>query len=289
MPIENFIVYVFIFVDDFVKNIGKIRQGGKLPDLTDAEVITMEIVGEFLGYGKGDKPIFDYFFQHWHSWFPKLNCRTTFGRQSANLWIVKEKLYHEIIKKCLGSSQSDIAISDGLPLQTCHPKRVRKNNPLRADGAFGYCAAKDEYYFGFKGHLLTNDEGLVLNFAIAPANVDERDVLPEIANNISGLVISDKGLISPELKDELAKYGIDLQTPLRKNMKDERPKWLVNWAMNVRRIVETANGQLAGRFNIQTIRAKDLWHFASKVLRKILAHSFAFMMAGSLKFDEILG
>ena len=289
MPIENFIVYVFIFVDNFVKNIGKIRQGGRLPGLTDSEVITMEIVGEFLGCGKGDKTIFDYFFQHWHGWFPKLNCRTTFGRQSANLWRVKEILYHEIIKICLESSKAGISISDGLPLPTCHPKRVRKNNPLKADGAFSYCAAKDEYYFGFKGHLLANDDGLILNFAIAPANIDERDVLPEIVGNISGLVISDKGLISPSLKDDLAKYGIDLQTPLRKNMKDARPKWLINWSMNVRRIIETVNGQLAGRFNIQCIRAKDLWHFSSKVLRKILAHSFAFMMVGSLKFDEILG
>lgn len=289
MPVSNLIIYVFIFVDKFLKDVGKIRKSGPNPELTDAEVITIEIVGEFLGCGKGDKTIFDYFHQHWLSWFPKLNCRYTFAKQSANLWKIKEALYREIIRICLESSQSNIAISDGLPLPTCHPKRVRRNNPLRADGDFSYCAAKDEHYFGFKGHLLTNDEGLILNFAIAPANVDERDVLPEIVQNISGLVISDKGLISSLLKEDLAKYGIDLQTPLRKNMKDKRPKWLVSWAMNVRRIIETVNGQLAGRFNIQSIRAKDLWHFSSKVLRKILAHSFAFMIAGSLKFDEILG
>lgn len=288
MPVSNLIIYVFIFVDKFLKDVGKIRKSGPNPELTDAEVITIEIVGEFLGCGKGDKTIFDYFHQHWLSWFPKLNCRYTFAKQSANLWKIKEALYREIIRICLESSQSNIAISDGLPLPTCHPKRVRRNNPLRADGAFSYCAAKDEHYFGFKGHLLTNDEGLILNFAIAPANVDERDVLPEIVQNISGLVISDKGLISSLLKEDLAKYGIDLQTPLRKNMKDKRPKWLVSWAMNVRRIIETVNGQLAERFNIQSIRAKDLWHFSSKFLRKILAHSFAFMIAGSLKFDEIL-
>jgi hypothetical protein len=288
MPIEDFIVYVFIFVDDFVKSLGKIRRGGRLPSLTDAEVITMEIVGEFLGHGKGDKTIFDYFRQHWHDYFPRLNCRTTFVRQSANLWKVKEILYHEITKRCLESSKSEISISDGLPLPTCHPKRVRKHNPLRSDGAFSYCAAKDEYYFGFKAHLLTNDDGLILNFAITPANVDERDVLPEIANNVSGLLISDKGLICPVLKEDLARYGIDLQTPLRKNMYDWRPKCLMNWAMNVRRIIEAVNGQLAGRFNIQAIRAKNLWHLSSKVLRKILAHSFAFMMTGNLRFDKIL-
>jgi hypothetical protein len=290
MSVENFIIHVFIFVDDFLKTIGKIRRSGPSPELSDAEVITIEIVGEFLGCGRGDKAIFDYMRQHWLAWFPDLNCRTTFARQCANLWKVKEMLYHQIVKIVLESTTArDITISDGLPLPTCHPKRVRKNNPLRFDGAFGYCAAKDKHYFGFKGHLLTNDDGLILNFAIAPANIDERDVLPEIVDKISGLLIADKGLISPSLKSELAKKGIDLQTPLRENMKDNRPKWLINWAMNVRRIIETVNGQLVERFNIQIIRAKDLWHFSSKVLRKILAHSFAFMIAGSLRFDEILG
>jgi len=43
MPIENFIVYVFIFVDDFLKDIGKIRKSGPNPELRDAEVIIMEI------------------------------------------------------------------------------------------------------------------------------------------------------------------------------------------------------------------------------------------------------
>ncbi len=77
---------------------------------------------------------------------------------------------------------------------------------------------KGNYYFGFKGHLLTNDDGLISNFAIASANVDKSDVLPEIIDNISGLLIADKGLISPSLKAELAKKGIDLQISFRKKI-----------------------------------------------------------------------
>jgi hypothetical protein len=37
----------------FVKNFGKIKRSGPMPDLSDAEVITMEIAGEFLGCGRG--------------------------------------------------------------------------------------------------------------------------------------------------------------------------------------------------------------------------------------------
>jgi hypothetical protein len=107
MPVEDFIISTFIFTDDFLKDLGRIRKSGPSPHLTDAEIITMEIVGEFLALGKGDKTIFDYFHQHWQDWFPKLNCRATFAKQCANLWKVKELLYHQIITTCLKLTQSE--------------------------------------------------------------------------------------------------------------------------------------------------------------------------------------
>jgi hypothetical protein len=48
------------------------------------------------------------------------------------------------------------------------------------------------------------------------ANVDERDVVPNLYDKVHGLLIGDKGFISGGLKAEA--HEIDLQTPLRKNM-----------------------------------------------------------------------
>lgn len=47
---ENFIIAVFCCVDDLWNEVcvgKKIRRGGFAPSLSDSEVITMEIVGEF--------------------------------------------------------------------------------------------------------------------------------------------------------------------------------------------------------------------------------------------------
>ncbi|MBL8677122.1 MAG: transposase [Alphaproteobacteria bacterium] len=63
--------------------------------------------------------------------------------------------------------------------------------------AFGYCAAKDQKYFGFKGHLVTHTNGLILSFEMAAANIDERVVLAELTRNYRGLMIADKGLNAP--------------------------------------------------------------------------------------------
>lgn len=142
----------------------------------------------------------------------------------------------------------------------------------------GYCAAKDEKYFGFKGHLLMSSHGVPLSFTMAAANIDERDVLPELVEGLKGLLIADKGLIRPELKGFLMGLGLSLETPLRDNMKETRPSWLVKKIKSVRRKVETVIGQFVERFNIQKIRAKDLWHLTAKVGRKILAHIMAFFV-----------
>ena len=250
MPIEDFIIQVYLLVEDFLKDVENFRQSGPAPKLTDGEVITMEIVGEFLGIGS-DKGIFDYFKHHWHPWFPELGCRTTVTRQMSNIWNIKKKFQKHILEKIC--PMNDIFLCAGLPIPTCHPKRVRIKNPFRAEGGFGYCAAKDQRYFGFKGHLLTTQQGLILDFTLAAANIDERDVLPElVVKKYYGTLIADKGLIRPFLTQELMENSIDLQTPLRNNMVDSRPKPFVHKLMNIRRTIETVIGQLVDRFNIQS-------------------------------------
>jgi hypothetical protein len=125
---------------------------------------------------------------------------------------------------------------------------------------------------------LISHHGVTKGFSIAPANIDERDVLPEVVEGLRGDVIADKGLIRPELTQELFEQGLELHTPLRKNMKDPRPKAFVYKIMNVRRKVETVIGQLVERFKIQAIRARDDWHLRAKIGRKILAHTTCFFI-----------
>lgn len=67
-------------------------------------------------------------------------------------------------------------------------------------------------------------------------------------------------------------------------MKDPRPKSVVY----LRRLIETVFAQLTDHFNIQSIKAIDLWHLNAKVVRKILVHTVAFLLTGSLQFDKIL-
>lgn len=61
-------------------------------------------------------------------------------------------------------------------------------------------------------------------------------------------------------------------------MSDKRPKSVVNRLMKARRKIETVIGQLSDRFNIQKIRARDMWHLSHRLYRKILAHNLCFLI-----------
>jgi hypothetical protein len=283
MPVDDLIIEVYVRVDDFLKQLGPLRKRGFSPKLSDAEVITMEIVGEILGFGS-DKAIYDYFKHHWMDWFPHLGHRTTFTRQCANLFCIKKQIREYLYEK---HTKNDLLLFDGFPIPTCNPKRVRRKNPFYGEASFGYCAAKDKKYFGFKGHLLVNQEGLLVDFEMTPANGDEQEALLDLA--IPGTtVIADKGLLGAPLKEKLRENGVEIHTPLRKNMKETRPKSFVANIMNIRRKIETVIGQLVDRFNVQCIRAKDTWHLMSKVQRKLCAHTFAFILVGGTQFEGII-
>ena len=96
MNLDDFIITCFCTIDEMLPAAtqGKrLRQRGPRPKLADSEVITMEVVGTYLGLSQ-DQEVFDYFRRHYAHFFPTMTqiARTAFARQAANLWAVKERL-----------------------------------------------------------------------------------------------------------------------------------------------------------------------------------------------------
>lgn len=292
--IEEFIIAVFCCVDDVLRtwtNNYPIRSRGFAPRLSDAEVLTMEIVGEYQGI-ETDKGIWRYFHEHWFSLFPQLPSRTSFVRQAANLWQYKQRLQHEFATQ-LGAFADDVHIVDGIPLCLCCLSYARRCRTFQGQADYGFCAAKDQFFYGFRGHLSISASGVITSFALTAANGDEREALWDLTEAMQGLLIGDKGYISQSLSDELNRVGISLQTPLRSNMSETRPKPWVRVLQSVRRLIETVNGQLAERFHFERIHARDLWHLTSRIARKLLAHTTCCWLNWQLKrpllqFDSLI-
>ena len=231
-------------------------------------------MGEFLGLDS-DKNIWFYFKHNWFEWFPKLGSYPNFCKHCAKLWHVNQQIMSQL-KSVFGLD--NIHFIDGFPIPVCRYARAKRHKNFKESAGFSYCAAKQEKYYGFKGHIVINFSGMITGYTFAPAHCDERDVAPEITQDIQGLLGGDKGYLRPELKHYFKYQDIDLQTPYRKNMTDSRSKEAMARLMNARRKIETVIGQLTERFHIQKVRAKDLWHLTHRITRKILSHTIAVIL-----------
>lgn len=275
MSMEEFIITVYCIVDDLMKKIGenlKIRKSGFNPALSDSEMITMELVSEFSGIDT-DKGAWEYFCNHWQFLFPNLGSRSNFAKHAANLWAIKQMMQKELAKQ-LGATSDFLHLSDGFPMPVCHFKRANFSQIFSGEASYGYCASKGETYYGFKGNLLINSEGVITATTVTQANIDERESLWDLVNGIHGTIISDKGLIGADYKNELYQAtGINLQTAVRANMNEKRSKSFIKWLKSTRRLIETVIGQLTERFQIEKVRARKLWYLTNRIARKILSHT----------------
>jgi hypothetical protein len=275
VDLSTFIVAVFCLIDDRIEE-RALRARGPLPKLSDAEVLTIEIVGEFLGLDT-DEAIFRYFRRHYGEWFPTLRFvhRTTFARQAANLWKVKQDIWQELLS--LAPHKPTFAICDSMPLPACLFARAYRCKRFRGEAAFGKDTLIKQTFYGFRVHVRVCWPGVITRFSVAPANAHELSVLPEITQGTSGVLVGDRNYHSPKTKEELARMGVELLAPYSSKKRDRHPQRSALLS-RFRYRIDTVFSQLTGRYSIKRVWARDLWHLASRLLRKVLSHTVAFLL-----------
>ena len=118
MNLDDFIITCFCTIDEMLPAVTKgkrLRERGPMPKLADSEVITMEVVGTYLGLTQ-DQEVFDYFRRHYRTSFPLMGqvARRRFVRQAANLWAVKERLWCRLRDELI-SYDPRMSIVDSVP------------------------------------------------------------------------------------------------------------------------------------------------------------------------------
>ena len=279
MDLDLFIVAVFCRIDDTLKLLfqGKrLRQRGPAPVLSDSEVLTMEVVGEYLGLSQ-DTALFRYFRQHFRHFFPGLERvhRTTFVRQAANLWNVKERVWQQL----LGSIRYDptFALVDSFPVPVCQFARAYRCQRFPGEAAFGKDILARQAFNGFRVHVHLTWPGLITRFTVAPANVHELSVVPQLAEGTRGVLVGDRNYWSPRLTEELRQGNVTLVAPFGSRKRDPRPRFSSTLS-RLRYRIDTVFGQLVDRYQVKRVWAKDIWHLNSRLLRKVLSHTIVFLL-----------
>ncbi len=277
MERDTFIISVYCLVVETMQDIQhncNFRRTGFPPKLTDAEVITIEICGEFFKMHE-DSEIYSYFKRHYLHYFPQLPSRTTFVRQSANLWQVKAWCQSMLVAKA-GQLADEVQSIDTLPLPVCtYTRGGRRDKRFATFADYGHCAAKQMNYYGFKLGLRISRTGMITHFPLLAARPHDLKHLGALIEGFQGTVPADKGFID-EYQNQLwsDKQETQVVTPVKSNMENstETAK-LVKKTKYWRKLIETVGSQLTERFQIAKIKVKDLWHYQNRIFRKILSHT----------------
>ena len=273
MTPQELLLEVFCLVDDELQalNRGRLRQRGPAPKLADSEVITIELVGEFWKLGT-DRDLFCHFRRYHTAEFPALASvdRTTFTRQAANLWHVKQLIQQRLAQRLAGDDP--LWLVDSLPIDACQFARATFCQRFAGQADYGYCHLRKRTFYGFRLHLRTSRDGIILGYQLASARASEKAVLPELGLPVGSVGIGDRNYWSPELRQRLRAGGVTLLAPYYHKSTDPERKRSAQLSV-VRYRIETSNGQLAERYGIKRTWAKDLWHLCHRIIRKILSHT----------------
>lgn len=278
--IEDLLSDAFIIIDDlykqFVPKEVKNRPG---PDsqLSDSEVMAITYTGELLSVDS-ENAWYGFVKKHFSYLFRYLPHRSRFNRRRRDLWKVTDMIRRQLLE-CL--PYGDILIVDSLPVPICDFKRAYfSKSQLKSEyvnglqATYGHCATKDlGTFLGFRVHLIISQQGLPLAFAVANADIDDRDVLPQmIAEFLNTIIIGDKGYVSEPLRQEFHKeYGIDLLAQKRSNQKNLYSPHLRRTINRLRKRVEVTNNQLTDQFNLAKVRARTHWGLLTRISDKFAA------------------
>jgi transposase len=166
-----------------------------------------------------------------------------------------------------------IAFIDSTPLSVCRNQRIQQHKVFKGVAQRGKTSMG--WFYGFKLHLIVNDQGELLAFRLTAGNVDDRKPVAEMVRQVRdlfGKLFGDRGYIAKWLHDELWHEGVELVTRLRKNMKNHLVPLFDKVMLRKRALIETINDQLKNVSQIEHTRHRSVVNFAVNLVAGLVAY-----------------
>jgi transposase len=128
------------------------------------------------------------------------------------------------------------------------------------------------WFYGFKLHAIINSQGELIRLKLTPGNVDDRKPIPELCQGLFDQMFADKGYLGKELAETLANQGIQLITPLRKNMKPVPRTDFEKAILRRRALIETVFDELKNLCQVEHTRHRSVANFLVNLMAGIMAY-----------------
>lgn len=266
---------LYCAVDDFMKGPYKAqvsllprdkKHRGPLCRMSLSEIVSILIGYHQHGFRCFKKYYLSLFSAEGRSLFPQLLSYTRFVEMIGAAWLPL-LMYMETRKGvCTG-----ISFVDSTSIAVCKNLRISRNKVFKGLAMRGKTSMG--WFFGFKLHLIINDQGEILAYSFTRGNVNDRRPVPEMVKNIFGKLFGDKGYIGKDLFEELWEKNVKLVTGIKSNMKNKLMILEDKLYLRKRFIIETINDQLKNISDLEHPRHRSPLNFLTNVLGALIAYT----------------
>jgi hypothetical protein len=277
LPVEDLFVHCYTLIDDLIADqvVTIPPRPGPAPRCTDSEIITIALVRHLLGRRSESGFVAEIRCEH-PDLFPALPHHSEVNRRTRWLYGAFEAIRRVLLEAVPADDWGQIDTS-ALPVK--HPSRARGpdawTGPNGLVARFGRDAAHGEWFYGFRLAVRTDlGSRLVRAWAIVPAAVNERDLVPgllEGADQLLGL-LNDKGFNGATFTESLASQGIYNLVPPTKAQRKTMPKVLQKIIAQWRNRIETTFGELTDRMELARHGAHTFHGLLTRTAATIAAH-----------------
>ena len=267
---------IYCHIDDFVKTIQSRPQtlithhlkGRRGPQrrMSLAEILTIIIYYHASGF-KNFKTYYHYLLTHHRRDFPEIVSYTRFVEFIPMALIPLVHYLNSQRGRVTGTN-----FIDSTSLKVCHNIRIKRNKVFKGIASRGKTSMG--WFYGFKLHLIVNEFGEILSFAITKGNTNDKLPVKNLCRHLSGKLYGDKGYIGKKLFRELFERGVQLITNIRSNMKNRFMLLEDKLMLRKRFIIETINDQLKNISNIEHSRHRSPTNFLVNVFSGLVAYTW---------------
>lgn len=274
------ITEIFCSIDDFCKEfvpfwqkhlISNGKKRNRLSKMSLSEVMTIQVLFHFSGYRTFKEFYLGYVTEFLRNDFPELVSYTRMVELKRDSFIpLTAYLKTNGLSNCTG-----VSFIDSTPLRVCDKRRINQHKTFKNIAQRGQCSLG--WFYGFKLHIITNDQGGIIDFMITKGNVDDRQPLKmkQFLKNLYGKLFGDKGYISKDLFTSLFSNGIHLVTKLRKNMKTKLVTPIQDaYHLRKRAIIETIFDQLKNICQVENSRHRSITNYFNNIITALIAYNF---------------
>jgi hypothetical protein len=273
----DFCLCAYVLIDDLWRTLpATVKPRGMAGKCSNSELLTMALVEECMGWDEETVAISQW--RAHRALFPHIPHRTRFNRRRRALTDALTLLRQRLLA-LLDYALDRQCVIDSLPIPVLGFHLVpgaASAGDWRAWGAdFGKVCTKKQTIFGYKLHLLITLGGVIRDFVLAPASINDVTVAPELLGSHQDLVVvGDKGYISAPLAAALREERqVTLVTPLRDNQKAPRDPAFTCLLNGFRQIIETVNAQLTDQLQIGKNHAHTFAGLRARLESKLTAHT----------------